>query len=275
MNIRLVTDRPGHPVLAGAVAELAAHHRVRILESSDLSSLGAAVESELSRIADVYLLRSHVPEVVSLVAKLETAGALVINSCAATAMCGDRAELNRRAQAARLPWPRTLSLGDLRTTLADAVGLRQLTFPVVVKSRLSRRGDLVRRADSVGHLEELVAAASGESVIVQEFLENDGVDRKLYAIGDRVFGVCCASPLSSGDDRARAEIALTPEWVELVQKVGRSLGLTVYGVDLILGPAGPTIVDINAFPGMRGVRGASQALVAMVERLASRTGATA
>ena len=268
MNIRLVTDRPGHPVLARTAAELATRSRVRILDSSDLPSFEVEVRAELSQIADVYLLRSHVPAVVALVSTLEAAGALVINPCGATAVCADRAELTSRAEAAGLPWPRTLSLGDLRTTLADPDGLSQLSYPLVVKSRLSRRDDLVRRVASIGQLVELAVAWQGEPVIVQEYLDNDEVDRKLYVVDDRVFGVSGTSPLSADTPRAREEIAIPPAWRDLVLEVGRLLGLSVYGVDIILAPGGPTIVDVNAFPGFRGVPGACEALVAMVERLA-------
>ena len=54
----------------------------------------------------------------------------------------------------------------------------------------------------------MAVAWQGEPVIVQEYLDNDEVDRKLYVVDDRVFGVSCTSPLSADDPRAREEIAI-------------------------------------------------------------------
>ena len=62
---------------------------------------------------------------------------------------------------------------------------------------------------------------------------------------------------------------LPPGWGELVVEVGRVFGLDVYGVDVIdTGEGTPLIVDINAFPGIRGQAGASQALAALALRRA-------
>jgi len=43
--------------------------------------------------------------------------------------------------------------------------------------------------------------------------------------------------------------------------------LRLYGVDLLVTEHGPIIVDVNSFPGFRGVPGADDALVDLVERL--------
>jgi ribosomal protein S6--L-glutamate ligase len=276
VNICLITDRPGHPVLAGVMAELAARHQVRVLNSADPSAVGSAMKSELGRPADVYLLRSHVPAVVAFVSTLEAAGALVVNACGATALCADRVELTGRVVAADLPWPRTLSAVDLQTLAGYETGVHELLpYPVVVKSRLSRRGDLVQRVDSIEQLRELKAAWPAEPVIVQEYVENDGFDRKLYVVDDLVLGVSCASQLSVEDRQARTEIAVPPAWERLALAAGRVLGLRVYGVDVVLAARGPKIVDVNAFPGFRGVPGACEALVGMVDRLATSAAATA
>ena len=39
--------------------------------------------------------------------------------------------------------------------------------------------------------------------------------------------------------------------------VVRAVGLHLAGVDLVIGPDGPTVVDVNPFPGYRGVDGAA------------------
>jgi ribosomal protein S6--L-glutamate ligase len=271
VNICLVTDRPRHPVLSAVMAEVAARHRVRILDTADLLSASAQVEAELGKPADVYLLRSHVPAAIALAQQLELAGALVVNRCSATAACADRVLLAAQARAARLPWPRTQTALDPKA-VADAE--IPLSYPVVVKSRWSRRGDLVRMIDSPDELTRVLAAWPGEPVVIQAYVQNDGMDRKLYVVDGQVLGLCSTSPLS-GEARARAVIRVPSDWARLALRVGLAFGLRVYGVDLVLAAAGPVIVDINAFPGFRDVPGAREALAGLVDRLALRVEATA
>ena len=40
---------------------------------------------------------------------------------------------------------------------------------------------------------------------------------------------------------------------ELALAVGRVLALEIYGVDFVVGEIGPLIVDVNGFPGFKGV----------------------
>jgi ribosomal protein S6--L-glutamate ligase len=68
-------------------------------------------------------------------------------------------------------------------------------------------------------------------------------------------------PLLAGD--------VPNEWAQVALEIGRVFELRLYGVDLLMTARGPLIVDVNAFPGFRGVHGASSALVAMVEQLAA------
>jgi ribosomal protein S6--L-glutamate ligase len=61
-------------------------------------------------------------------------------------------------------------------------------------------------------------------------------------------------------------------WVELARRVGRVFGLDVYGVDVIdAGDGAPLLVDVNAFPGIRGQAGAPEALTALALRTAERS----
>ncbi|MFD8796299.1 ATP-grasp domain-containing protein, partial [Streptomyces vinaceus] len=135
---------------------------------------------------------------------------------------------------------------------------------LVVKSRHSRRADLVVRVDDADRLRELARAWPQEPVVVQEFAPNSGWDHKLWAIGDRVFAALRRSelaPQGRGPARPLALAELPPGWADLVRRTGEVFSLDVYGVDLIdTGEATPLIVDVNAFPGIRGQAGAPEAL---------------
>ncbi|MFI8278962.1 RimK family alpha-L-glutamate ligase [Streptomyces sp. NPDC085929] len=265
MRVCLVTPEPGHPLLAAATALLeAAGHRV---ESLDPGAVGEAPDD----LADVYLLKSRTPRALDLARELERRGAPVLNSAAATTLCQDRTEMAELALRGCLPFAGTRTHGSLA---AWAAGEPLGASPLVVKSRHSRRNDLVARVDDSARLRELADAWPQEPVVVQEFAPNSGWDHKLWAIGDRVFAALRRSelaPQGRGPTRPLALAELPPGWADLVRRTGEVFALDVYGVDLIdTGDGTPLIVDVNAFPGIRGQAGAPQALAALALARAAR-----
>ncbi|MCX5206497.1 alpha-L-glutamate ligase [Streptomyces sp. NBC_00237] len=260
MRVGLITPRPDHPLLSATAALLIdGGHQVLVHDVHDASSAGAHTEPPLSAPpADVYLLKARTPRALALARALERRGARVLNSAAATALLQDRTEMAAVARSAGLPFVRTRTFA----ALADVAAGPELTGPVVVKSRHSRKDDLVARVDGPAELHELAARHPHEPVVVQEFVPNDGWDEKLWAVGRRVFAAHRRSEL------ARADLDTPPSLVDrtdLVRRVGEVFGLQVYGVDVIGADDGtPLIVDINAFPGIRGQQGAPEALAALV-----------
>jgi len=262
-------------VLGAVVSTLAAGLWVRVLDPAGAPDLEGCVRTELRDRAGVYLLRSHDAAGIRLARELERAGALVVNGWAATAACRDRVEMGRRLREGGLPCPEPWRAADLGALAAGAPCA--VPYPAVVKSRWSRRGDLVRRVDSDRELLLLAGSRPREEVVVQPLVASDGSDCKLYVVEDRVAGVRQASPLerrsSIGNGRRpdRVPVEVPRAWCRLALEVGRAFGLRVYGVDLIRSPDGPVIVDVNPFPGFRGVPGAAGAIVAMVGRLLTRS----
>ncbi|MFI5619821.1 RimK family alpha-L-glutamate ligase [Streptomyces sp. NPDC051567] len=263
MRIALITPEPGHPLLAAATAVLVdAGHDVAALDPS-------APQEPLGPLADVYLLKSRTPGALALARGLERRGATVVNPSAATALCQDRTLMAERALRAGLPFARTRTHASFRGWARGA----RLAAPVVVKSRYSRRGDLVARADGAARLRELARAWPQEPVVVQDFTPNSGWDHKLWAIGDQVFAALRRSELSPGGRGPTEPLplgALPAGWADLVRRTGEVFGLDVYGVDIVQAVDGsPLIVDVNAFPGIRGQAGAPRALAALALRRAA------
>ncbi|MFD3546949.1 RimK family alpha-L-glutamate ligase [Streptomyces sp. NPDC058655] len=255
MRIGLITPEPGHPLLAAASALLtAAGHRVDALVPP------APGDAPRSPEADVYLLKSRTPGALAFARTLEAGGAPVVNSAEATARCQDRTLMAEIALGAGLPFAATRTVGPLGPWAAG----RSLPAPVVVKSLRSRRGDLVARVDDRARLRELAQQWPQEPVVVQEYAPNNGWDHKLWAVGDRVFAALRRSELSPagrGPARPLGRDELPPGWAALVRATGAAFALDVYGVDLIdTGGGAPLIVDVNAFPGIRGQSGAPEAL---------------
>ncbi|MFH8370198.1 RimK family alpha-L-glutamate ligase [Streptomyces sp. NPDC018031] len=262
MRIGLITSDPGHPLLHAATALLSAAHRVETVDpATDRAAPGP--------LADVYLLKARTPDALRLARAIERRGAPVVNSAAATALCQDRTAMADLAVRAGLPFAATRTF----PALAD-VAAAPRSGPVVVKSRHSRRHDLVARVDGDPQLRGLMARWSREPVVVQEFTPNSGWDQKLWAVGERLFAARRRSELSPGG-RGRTvplDLASLPTgWPALVRRVGEVFGLDVYGVDIVVTACGdPLIVDINAFPGVRGQAGAPEALAALAVGAAGR-----
>ncbi|MFJ6750037.1 RimK family alpha-L-glutamate ligase [Streptomyces sp. NPDC091266] len=278
MRICLITAAPDHPLLAAATALLAPRHHVEFIDPDRApgavpgSGVPPAGHDGSGPLADVYLLKSHTPRGLALAARLEERGAPVLNSAAATTLCQDRTAMAALASRAGLPFAATRTMATL-TELAERAGEGEPAFPLVVKSRHSRRHDLVARVDSAGRLRKLATEWPQEPVVVQEFTENSGWDHKLWAIDGRIFAALRRSELAPegrGPTRPLDLRDLPTGWADLVLGAGETFGLSVYGVDVLdAGDGAPLIVDINAFPGIRGQAGAPEALAELALRTAS------
>ncbi|MEU1666448.1 alpha-L-glutamate ligase [Streptomyces sparsogenes] len=268
MRIGLITPEPGHPLLAAATALLTPRHRVEVVDPGAWG--GAPDEPEaVGALADVYLLKARTPRALGLARHLEERGAPVVNAARATGLVQDRTAMARLALRAGLPFARTRTAPDLAAL--DAEGL---PYPVVVKSRHSRRHDLVARVDDAAGLRALGEVWPGEPVVVQRFAENSGWDHKLWVIAGRVFAAVRRSELADpgrGPALPLSPAELPDGWAGLALRVGPVFGLWVYGVDVIdAGGGSPLIVDVNAFPGVRGQAGAPETLAELAVRTAER-----
>lgn len=64
------------------------------------------------------------------------------------------------------------------------------------------------------------------------------------------------------------QVPLPGEVARIAAQVGEVFGLDLYGVDVLLGPDGPVVVDINDFPSFRQVPDAVARVARAVLRLA-------
>lgn len=277
MDICFIMDNPEtphHPVIAVALQQLGTAHTVRLLDVRTLTGDEAIAEEKIHSLADLYLLKSHAPQALNVAHFLEQQGALVVNSWAASSACQNRVLMAQRMLEANIPSPQTRSFATLESLLADSYLLASLAFPLIIKSRYSHRGDLVDKIRNVEQLQALAAQWSQEPVVLQEFVSGDGWDIKLWVIDDHIFAARRRTPLeanASKEDFPIANEEIPGQWVDIVLELGRAFNLRLYGVDLLITERGPIVVDINSFPGFRGVPGADHALIALVERLLRET----
>ncbi len=273
MNICLIMDNPEtphHPVIGVALQKLSKTHHVRLLDVRPLTGEQAIAQEQTYPLADLYLLKSHAPQALEVAHYLEQQGAPVVNSWASSVACQDRVLMSERMKEAHLPWPQTVFFPALENLLAQSQLLSTLTFPLIIKSHYSHRGDLVGKIDSVEELQELAPRWNKEPVVLQEFAAGDGWDIKLWVIDQQIFAARRRTPLTPGASKEDIPLAaeeLPEEWTRITLAIGRVFNLRLYGVDLLMSEHGPVIVDVNSFPGFRGVPGADDALVTLVEHL--------
>jgi ribosomal protein S6--L-glutamate ligase len=209
---------------------------------------------------DLYLLKSHTELSLSLAGVLDAQAGQLLNpylSCAATQ---NKIVAFRRLRAADVPVPRTWVTGDLSLLRPIAE-----TLPLLIKPYLGHRGvgiHIIRRAADLDRM----PPPSGPA-IAQEYIQGADEDLKLYVVGDEVFGVRKRFS-SKSFTRAGRPCAVTSELCDVARRSGRALGLGLYGLDVVESPDGPFVVDLNYFPGYKGVPGAAACIASYIERYA-------
>ena len=196
---------------------------------------------------------------------LEQAGWRFCTPVASSLAVLDRARLAEKLRAAGLPAPRSFRLTDWHADRLRATG-----SATVVKSIDGGKGS------GAG----VWFAGTGEwpehppfagPWLVEERIPNDGADRKLSVAGAVCRGLM--KPWPRQDDAAAVPFEPDAGLVDLAHATGAALGIEIFGVDVVIGPDGPVIVDVNLFPGFRGVDGAA-ALIAdhLARRVAAECG---
>ena len=72
--------------------------------------------------------------------------------------------------------------------------------------------------------------------------------------------------------RAGEPTALTPEIEDIARRCGRAFGLELYGLDVAEDPElGPRVIDVNYFPGYRGVPRAAERMTEYIARAVRQT----
>lgn len=107
--------------------------------------------------------------------------------------------------------------------------------------------------------------------LVEPRLPADETDRKLYIAGTAVRGLLKPSTLTHAHVTSGTPFTPGEELTELALESGRVLGAHLFGTDVLRTPDGPVVIDVNAFPGFRGI-GDAPALVAAHLREHAREG---
>jgi len=267
MRILLLLERRSHGTptpllnrLCTALRERGAEVEIEIPEEMLLRSDTLLPEH------DLYLLKSYTDLAISVAGILDAEGAEILNPYPSCLVVRDKALTAARLRAAGIPAPQTWLTTD-PMTLAPLLDRTSL----VIKPLRGLHGRGVQR---VRNLPELEAVPRGEPLVAQEYVPGPGRDLKLYLAGDKVFAV--RKPFSATSYVRDGESCRPPDAArEIALECGRALELGLYGLDLIESVDGPVVVDVNYFPGYRGVPDPVQHIAGYVEAYARGRSAAA
>jgi ribosomal protein S6--L-glutamate ligase len=234
---------------------------------------------------DLYLFKSHSPLAESLAAAAHFRGAQLINEYPPTMKVRDKILTCTMLLQAGIPTPRTF-VTDSIETLRPVV--REM--PIVVKPYRGRRGAGIEVCMDEAQFDALVArrAASADDeddggggedgtalgerlVFAQEYQEHEPFDYKAYAVGDYVHAIKRVFPATTKAEKEGTPVGDDPELADLVRRCGKLFGLELYGVDLVKTPTGFSVIEVNCFPGYKGVpEGGARISDFILERAAAR-----
>ncbi len=144
-------------------------------------------------------------------------------------------------------------------------------LPIVIKShyqhdKYNRFNFLVREIDEIDKFCNLYSNFLYYNMYIQEFIESDGIERKVYVVGDKVFGIKRENPIyiflrdkpNSIDvetiERERFEVSIDMQ--NLAKILAKGLNLRIFGFDLVkpLNQNKYYLIDLNDFPGFKGIK---------------------
>lgn len=210
---------------------------------------------------DIMVARGRSWGLLTLLALAEAKGIPTLNTNASISAVHNKAEMSVALAAAGLPTPTTY-FGTIEA-LADTID-RDL-YPVILKPIF---GDNCRGLVVVESADDLASQDWPDPVaLAQNYIPTDGFDLKLYGIGDQVWAVRKRSPFNKPVDGAEADAGLQPitsHMVDIGRRCGALFGLELFGIDCIVTPSGPLVIEVNDYPNYTDVPDADDRLADFV-----------
>ena len=189
--------------------------------------------------------------------KLERQGFYIVNPPEAIEHCVDKYDILAVLEDAGVPVPRTMATESVNEALK---AFKELGGDVVVKPVFGSRGQGATRivdADIADTVFKAITFHHGV-IYLQEFVAHGHSDIRAFVVGGRVIAAMrrVAEGWKTNYSRGAkpAPTTLSTEFEDLAVKSAKAVGAKVAGVDILEGPDGPKICDVNSQPGWKGLQ---------------------
>ncbi|HEX9262675.1 MAG TPA: RimK family alpha-L-glutamate ligase [Candidatus Bathyarchaeia archaeon] len=197
--------------------------------------------------------------------KLERLGFYMVNPPEAIEHCVDKYDILAILEDAGVPVPRTIATENVAEALK---AFSELGGDVVVKPIFGSRGMGATRivdADIADTVFKAITFHHGV-IYLQEFVPHGHSDIRVFVVDGRVIAAMrrVAEGWKTNYSRGArpAPVTLSKEFEEIAVKAARAVGCKVAGVDILEGPDGPKIVDVNSQPGWKGLQAVTKVNIA-------------
>ncbi len=192
---------------------------------------------------------------------LEEAGTLVVNRLGPLLAAQDKFRTSWLLTRAGVPTPPAVVAQTPGAAESALVALHD----AVAKPIAGSLGDGVERlrADPAGRLAVREKVARDHGVYLQAYVPHPGRDLRVFVVGG-VARAAIARTAPPGEWRTNVAVGggvesfACPAGVRAVAEAAASvLGLDYAGVDLVLGPEGPMVIEVNGNPSWQGIQEAT------------------
>jgi len=189
--------------------------------------------------------------------KLERLGFYVVNPPEAIEHCVDKYDILSILEDNGVPVPRTVATESVNEALK---AFAELGGDVVAKPVFGSRGMGATRivdAEIASTIFKAITFHHGV-IYIQEFVPHGHSDIRAFVVNGHVIAAMrrmADSWKTNYSQGARpSPIALTAELQELAVKAAKAVSCKIAGVDILEGPDGPRICDVNSQPGWKGLQ---------------------
>jgi len=184
----------------------------------------------------------------------------ILNSVNSVKMCESRKATFKFLESAskKLKYPQTFF------SKKDALNAISNGQEIIIKLDSHNPPDLLKNDRIIGiaknedEFNELVSKYTDQELFFQEYLGKFDIINKVYVIGRWVVSVVSHNRLNLRNNLTPLElfhirVSIAEDFKRRIKRIGRKMGLSIYGLDYILTDDGPYIVDINDFPSFRTI----------------------
>ena len=189
--------------------------------------------------------------------KLERQGFYMVNPPTAIEHCVDKYDILAILEDEGVPVPRTLATESVNEAIR---AFKELGGDIVIKPIFGSRGQGATRVNDIDIADTIFKAITFHHGVIymQEFVPHGHSDIRAFVIGDQV--VACMRRVATGwktnysQGAKPAPAQISREFEEIAIKSSKAVGCKIAGVDILEGPDGPRIVDVNSQPGWKGLQ---------------------